>query len=64
MLGVRQIRVDTLGERMVMTAAKLGSYYLVVDEIITLLNNHGYYIQDYADDMVILIKRKHPETIS
>ena len=37
---------------------------IVVDEIIELLNSSGIYCQGYADDIVILIKGKHLNTMS
>jgi hypothetical protein len=37
---------------------------LVADDMLVILNNQGYYTQGYANDIVILILRKHANTLS
>lgn len=37
---------------------------MVIDELIVLLNNLGYYTQGYADDIVILTQGKHAGAVS
>lgn len=73
MLQSRQVRASLLGEKVEVLAAKgcpQGGvlspllWDLVVDDLLTELNNKGLYTQGYADDLVVLIRGKHAHVIS